>query len=312
MTDTATSVELCIVGAGPAGISAAIYAGRAGISAALIGCTPKFAGDYEIDNYFGFPETITGRELEERGLRQAARFGIAAECRQVLNVHAQENGRFEIRTADRAIDACALILATGVTRGHPNIPGLADFEGKGVSYCVSCDGYFVRGKPVVVVGEGNFAANQALDLLTYTHQVTLCLHGKPSGMDAGFTERLAREGISVVGQAVAKLEGGSGLERVVLSDGTALPAFGLFVAMGEASSGDFAQTLGLVREGNFIAVDREQTTNVPGVFAAGDCTGGFLQISKAVGEGAVAARSAIAYVKKQCRKDPAGAAAKGS
>lgn len=295
--------ELCIIGAGPAGISAAIYAARASVSCVLLGGTPKFAADYEIDNYFGFPETISGRELRDRGLAQALRFGAQHLDQLAVGLHAMEDGRFEIVTPSRKITACTLILATGVARAKPNIPGLADFEGKGVSWCVTCDGFFVRGKPVAVLGEGNYAANQALELLTYTPHVSLLLNGKPQAMSEEFRARLAEADIPVRPEPVARLSGGTGLELAALKDGPELPLHGLFVAVGEASAGDFAQTLGLERNGNFIAVDKEQATNIPGVFAAGDCTGGFLQISKAVGEGAVAARSAIAYVKKLCRKD---------
>ncbi len=296
------SIELCIVGAGPAGISAAIYAARANVGCLLLGGTPKFAADYEIDNYFGFPETISGRELRERGLAQALRFGAQRLDELAVGLHAGENGGFTIITPSRRIGSCTLILATGVARSRPNVPGLAAFEGKGVSWCVTCDGFFMRGKPVAVLGEGNYAANQALELLTYTPAVTLLLNGKTPSMDEAYRARLGEAGIAIRPEPVAGLEGEAGLSRAVLQGGTPLDIHGLFVAVGEASSGDFAQALGLERSGSFIAVDKEQATNVPGAFAAGDCTGGFLQISKAVGEGAVAARSAIAYVKKRCRE----------
>ena len=128
--------ELLIIGAGPAGLSAAIYAARAGLKTMVLGCKPKFAGDYDIDNYFGFPETISGRELQERGLAQAQRFGVATDCERVLGVHPLEDGSFEVKTEQRKLTACAVILATGVSRVRPGISNLADYEGKGVSYCV--------------------------------------------------------------------------------------------------------------------------------------------------------------------------------
>lgn len=306
------TTELCIVGSGPAGISAAIYAARASVRCLLLGGTPKFAADYEIDNYFGFPETISGRELRDRGLAQAARFGVRHVEELAVGLHVLENGHFEVVTPARRITACSLILATGVARSKPNVPGLSDFEGKGVSWCVTCDGFFVRQKPVAVLGEGDYAASQALELLTYTPHVTLLLGGKAPAMGEAYRTRLAEAGIPVLPGPVERLEGGAGLERAVLKDGQVLDIHGLFVAVGEASSGDFAQALGLTRSGNYIQVDREQQTNVPGVFAAGDCTGGFLQISVAVGEGAIAARSAIAYVRKHCRPQAARKDAKES
>ena len=296
----AESVELCIIGAGPAGLSAAISAGRAGIATKLFGRTPKFAADYEIDNYYGFPETIMGRDLHERGLAQAARFGVPAIEEQVLGLHMAEKG-FEVVTAKSKVLACAVILATGVARNRPKIAGLSEFEGKGVSYCVTCDGFFFKNKPVVALGEGNYAASQALELLNYTPHVTLCLHGKKPAIDEDFAARLKEAKVAVAEQAVERLEGENGLDRLVFKDGSTLEAHGLFVAMGEASGADFAQSLGLQTSGAYIEADHEQATNIPGIFAAGDCTGGFLQISTAVGEGALAARAAIAYVKKHCR-----------
>lgn len=296
-------VDVLIIGQGPAGLSAAIYTARAGMDTLILGCAPKVAGDYAIDNYFGFTETISGKELIERGRIQAAKFGAEIRCERVLSIHLLDDGSFEVVTEAGTVHAQAIILATGVSRVRPNIPDLARFEGKGVSYCVSCDGYFVRGKPVLVVGEGNFAANQALELLQYTPKVTLCTQGKEPAMNADFRRRLEEANIPIRTTSIQALEGDKFLEQVRFDDGTTLDVDGLFVAMGEASSSDFAYTLGLTRNGVFLEADCEQRTNVPGVFAAGDCVGRFLQISVAVGEGAIAARSAIDYVKKR-RKQP--------
>jgi thioredoxin reductase (NADPH) len=289
--------QLVIIGGGPAGLSAAIYTARANVDTMLFGCAPKVAGDYEIDNYFGFPETVSGRELIERGRRQAERFGAGIACDTVLGVHHGDESGYVIKTETREVAAKALILATGVSRVAPKIPSLAGYEGKGVSYCVSCDGFFHRGAPVVVVGEGVYAANQALELTTYTPDVSVVTNGKKPEIKPEFAAKLAAANIEVIEDKIEGLSGEPGLASVRLAGGRELPAHGLFIAMGVAGGGDFAQTLGLAREGAFLTVDGEQRTNLPGVFAAGDCTGGFLQISVAVGEGAKAARSAINYLK---------------
>lgn len=293
--------DILIIGQGPAGLSAAIYTARAGMRTLIVGCAPKVAGDYEIDNYFGFTETITGKDLIERGRAQAAKFGVEMRCDRVLSIHQNGDQKFVAKTEKDEIEATALILATGVSRVRPGISNLGDYEGKGVSYCVSCDGYFMRGKPVVVVGEANFAANQALELLQYTPQVQVCTQGKEIGMSEEFMNRLRESGIPVLERKVESLAGNGGLEKVVLDNGEEIEAQGLFIAMGQASSNDFAYTLGLLRNGQFIDTDREQRTNVPGVFAAGDCVGRFLQISVAVGEGALAGRAAISHVKETRR-----------
>lgn len=293
--------DILIIGQGPAGLSAAIYTARAGMRTTILGCSPKVAGDYDIDNYFGFVETISGKDLIQRGQAQAEKFGAQLLCDRVLSVHQSEKGSFVVTSENATYEAPALILATGVSRVRPGIDNLEAYEGKGVSYCVSCDGFFLRGKPVVVVGEGNFAANQALELLQYTPNITVCTQGKAPAMSAEFQSRLQESNIFILEKKIISLSGNNGLEAVVLDDGQTIAAQGLFIALGQASSSDFAYSLGVARNGQFIDTDREQKTNIPGVFAAGDCVGRFLQISVAVGEGALAGRAAISHVKEYRR-----------
>lgn len=294
-------VEVLIIGQGPAGLSAAIYTSRAGIATLILGSDPKVAGDYSIDNYFGFPEAIAGKELIKRGVEQAEKFGAAIERERVLGIHQGDEGAFIVKTEKREIAACSVILATGIERKVPNIKNIAEFEGRGVSYCVSCDGFFFKNKKIMVLGEGNYAANQALELLHYSREVTLCSMGKPLAMNPEFTGQVRSAGIPVIEKNISMLRGAGHLTHAVLESGEEIQTDGVFVAMGDASSVDFARSLGIFMNGNFIQVDDEQKTNMPGIFAAGDCTGGFLQISVAVGEGARAAKSAIDYVKKLCR-----------
>lgn len=290
--------DVLIIGQGPAGLSAAIYTARAGMKTMVLGCAPKVAGDYDIDNYFGFDETISGRELIERGTRQAQRFGTEVACDRVLGVHLGDQGRYHVRSEQGEYAAWAVILSTGVARVRPGIENLADYEGKGVSYCVSCDGFFFRQKQVMVLGEGNFAANQALELLHYTPGVRVCTQGKALDMGQEFQDKLRQSGIPVLERKIVRLVGEDGLSAVRYVDGEQDNVDGLFIAMGQAGTSDFAASLGLVMRKQFIEVDEQQRTNIPGIFAAGDCVGRFLQISVAVGEGALAARAAIEHVKK--------------
>jgi len=293
--------EVIIIGQGPAGLSAGIYTARAGISTAILGCEPKIAGDYDIDNYFGFPETVSGKELVDRGMKQVTRFGATINCDRVIGIHFDDTGKYIVKTENDEYRTCSVILATGVSRKKPPVPGLDKYEGKGISYCVSCDGFFFKGKRVVVAGEGLYAANQALELLNYTPYVTICTLGAKSTITDEFMKQLAAQNVQVIESGITSLHGDTNLERVAFTDGTELDVSGIFIAMGDASSVDFAKSLGIITEGNFIQVDREMKTNAPGIFAAGDCTGGFMQISVAVGEGAIAGRSAIEYVRNTCR-----------
>jgi thioredoxin reductase (NADPH) len=293
--------EVVIIGQGPAGLSAGIYTARAGISTSILGCEPKIAGDYDIDNYFGFPETVTGKELVDRGMNQVKRFGAAIDCDRVIGIHFDDTGKYIVKTENAEYRTCSVILATGVSRKKPPIPGLDKYDGKGISYCVSCDGFFFKGKKVVVAGEGLYAANQALELLNYTPDVSICTLGAKSTITDEFMKQLSAQNVKVLESGISSLHGETNLEKITFTDGSTLDVSGIFIAMGDASSTDFAKSLGIFTEGNFIQVDRDMKTNAPGIFAAGDCTGGFLQISVAVGEGAIAGRSAIEYVRNTCR-----------
>ena len=225
-------------------------------------------------------------------MEQARRFDVDIRCDRVLAVHPEAEG-FRVKTEEAELEACAVILAAGVSRVKPGIDNLSDYAG---------DGFFYRGREVMVVGEGVFAANQALELLQYTPKVTISTQGKTPDITQPFREQLKEAGIAILEKKITSLEGDGVLERVVFDDGERRDAEGLFVAMGQAGAADFAASLGLVKNGVFIEADDKQQTNVPGVFAAGDCVGRFLQISVAVGEGAIAARSAIKYAKKNCAK----------
>ncbi|PKL17599.1 MAG: NAD(P)/FAD-dependent oxidoreductase [Spirochaetae bacterium HGW-Spirochaetae-5] len=293
--------EVIIIGQGPAGLSAGIYTSRAGINTLILGCEPKIAGDYDIDNYFGFPETLSGKDLIERGMKQAERFGASISCDRVIGIHFDDTGRYIVKTENDEYRTCAVILATGVSRKKPPIPGFEKYDGKGISYCVSCDGFFFKGKRVIVAGEGLYAANQALELVNYTPDVSICTLGKESTITDEFMKQLEEKNIKIIGKGIASLHGDMNLEKITFTDGSEIDAAGIFIALGDASSVDFARSLGVITEGNFIQVDRDMNTNAPGIFAAGDCTGGFLQISVAVGEGAVAGKSAIEHVRNTCR-----------
>ncbi len=294
--------EILIIGQGPAGLSAGIYSSRAGIKTVILGCEPKISGDYDIDNYFGFPDSISGKELIENGMKQLSRFGSLINCDRVIGIHYDDSGKYIVKTENDEYRTCSVILATGVSRNKPNIPGIDKYEGKGISYCVSCDGFFFKNKKVIVAGEGLYAANQALELLNYTPDVSICTLGLRNSFSDDFAKKLSAAGIQVIEKKITSLHGEVILERVTFEDKSETDVSGLFIAIGNASSVDFAKSLGIITEGNFIQVDREMKTNAPGIFAAGDCTGGFLQISVAVGEGAIAGKSAIDYVRKTCRE----------
>lgn len=283
--------SVLIIGGGPAGLSAAIYTARAGIQATV---TYKDGGALEktdkIENYFGFADVISGPELLARGRAQAERLGAQLVQTEVTGVEYAEKG-FTVKTTAGTFSADAVILATGAPRATPPIPGVRELEGRGVSYCAICDAFFYRGKAVAVLGEGEYALEEARTLLPVAASVTLLTSGAPAPTDLP-------EGLHVDERPVAAVEGEDKVARVTFQTGDPLAVDGVFIAYGTAGSGDFARKLGAQLDGNKIQVSEDGATAVPGLFAAGDCTGGLLQVAKAVSDGAQAAMSAIKFVRK--------------
>lgn len=283
--------SIFIIGGGPAGLSAAIYAARAGIQTIV---AYKDGGALEktdkIENYFGFVDVVSGPELLARGRAQAERLGAQLIQTEVTGVEYAEKG-FTVKTTQGVFPADAVILATGAPRATPPIPGVRELEGRGVSYCAICDAFFYRGKAVSVLGEGEYALEEARTLLPVATSVTLLTSGAPAPSELP-------EGLLVDTRPVAAVEGEDKVARVTFESGDPLAVDGVFIAYGTAGSSDFARKLGAQLDGNKIQATEDGATAVPGLFAAGDCTGGLLQVAKAVSDGAQAALSAIKFVRK--------------
>lgn len=280
-----------IIGNGPAGVSAALYIQRSGMHAVMIGKDSGALGKaHLIENYYGLPQPLSGEELNRQGIEQAKRLGAKLIQDEVVGIGWQDG--FLVQTKQGEYQAPVVILATGTSRNAPGIPGLKEYEGRGVSYCAVCDAFFYRKKPVTVLGEGAYALHEAMELLPIASSVTLLTNGKEP-------RESVPKGITVCKKEIKALTGKNTLERVEFNDGSVLPAAGLFVAMGVATSTDLARKLGVQMEQKYIRVNEHMETNVPGLFAAGDCTGGMLQIAKAVYEGARAGTEAIQYVRKK-------------
>lgn len=279
--------KVIIIGGGPAGVSASLYTVRAGIDTSLIIYEESALDKAEnIENYYGFPGGISGAELKKRGLEQARALGVKILEEEVVGLAMdfsdQKQSAMEliVKTSQADHPADAVIIAMGSQRKAPDVEGIKEYEGKGVSYCAVCDGFFYRGKTVAVLGSGEYADSEAREL-----------------------EPLAAEVIRLEDISAIKRFSGNNdqdadrLRRVEFKDGTSKEIDGLFIAYGTAGPGDLAKKIGIMTEGSRIIVDEKMATNVPGIFAAGDCTGGMLQVSKAVADGAKAAASAIAHLR---------------
>ncbi len=283
--------DIIILGNGPAGISSAAYTARAGLDTMVIGRdSGALSKAGEIENYYGFPTPVSGEQLVRNGIDQAERLGVSVVSDEVLGI--SYDGEFTVQSKQGAYKAPCVILATGASRKSPRIEGLSKFEGKGVSYCAVCDAFFYRGKAVAVLGDGGYALHEAAELLPVVGSVTVLTNGREPSVE--FPEQ-----ISVNKKEIEALRGDSVLESIAFRDGSTQPLSGVFVALGVASSTDFARTMGAETENGRIVVNDRMQTNIPGLYAAGDCTGGMYQISKAVYDGARAATSAIQYLRSR-------------
>ncbi|MEE1031657.1 MAG: NAD(P)/FAD-dependent oxidoreductase [Ruminococcus sp.] len=281
--------NVVIIGSGPAGLSAALYILRAGFSVTVVG---KDNGALEkaesIQNYFGLEKPITGNELVEIGKRQVLDLGGEIVQDEVVGI--TWDGDYTIYGVKEKWQARAIILTTGASRRKNKIKNLEKLEGYGVSYCAVCDAFLYRGRQVAVLGNSEYALHEVNELLPIVGGVTLLTNGLEPEVEFPAEVEMIKEKIS-------ELEGEQFLEAIRFEDGSSLEVPCMFVALGTAKGSDLARKLGIQIEDNRIVVNEQMDTGLPGVFAAGDCIGGILQVSVAVGEGAKAALSCIRYLR---------------
>lgn len=284
--------DVIIIGSGPAGVSASLYTKRANLETLIIS---KGIGTLEkvnkIENYYGLEENITGEKLQNIGENQAKSLGIEIKKEEVMQID-YDNANFIVKTLNHEYVTKTVILSTGSNRKTLNIKGIKEFEGKGVSYCATCDAFFFRGKDVAVLGSKEYALHEAETLLSVANSVTMLTNGEKP-----IEKRL--ENLKVEEKKVRELRGIEKIEEIEFEDNTKKKIDGVFVAVGTASSSDLARKLGVKIEEktNNIIVNDKMETNMKGLYACGDAVGGTLQIAKAVYEGMVAAMSVIKYLK---------------
>lgn len=276
--------QIVIIGSGPAGVSAALYTVRAGIDTTVLTMGSGALRRAEsIQNYYGLPEAVPGAVLEANGIAAAEKLGVKFVRTEAFGLTFTD--RLTVETRDGDFPADAVILATGASRTAPPLPGLTALEGHGVSYCAACDAFFYRGKDVAVLGSGEYALHEASALLPVARSVTLLTNGAP--VTADFPPE-----ITIRTEKVETVLGEEKLAGVRLAGGETLAVSGLFLALGVAGSTALARKIGAEVSGSTIVTDDTMMTSIPGLYAAGDCTGGLLQVSKAVYEGALAGTEA--------------------
>jgi thioredoxin reductase (NADPH) len=298
--------DLVVVGAGPAGLTAALYAAREGISTLVVeraGVGGQAGVTELLDNFPGFPEGVTGADFANRLRQQAERFGVEILAAQdVVEVVVDDDYRVVKLASGQEVTSFAVLLALGSTYKRLGVPGEEDFIGAGVHFCATCDGAFYKGKKLLVVGGGNSAGEESIFLTRFSPDITIATHGPGLTASKVVVEKVAEnEAISVrPSTSVAAFEGNGKLSAVVLStEGKeAEEAFdGVFVFIGLSPNSAVVSGLVDVDAQGFIVTDAALQTSVPGVFAAGDVRAGATkQAASAAGEGAAVALGIRRYV----------------
>lgn len=301
--------DTAIVGAGPAGLSAAVYLSRYALSTIVIG--DLFGGtatkSHEIGNWLG-DEKITGFDFAQKAVAHAKSYGVPFTVAKVRGIE-QEDTIFALELDNGAVvHAKTVLLATGTEHRHLHVPGEIEFSGRGVSFCATCDGFFFKDKDVAVVGGSDSAAISALYLADIAKKVYVVYRGSVLRCEDFWKKRIEEHPrIEVIyGTNITEIQGEVGVQRVLLDEeynnSRELAVDGVFIEIGADPQIEFAEGLHLaIDDEGYVAIDRACATSCPGVWAAGDITTGsnkFKQIVTAASEGAIAAGSIQMYLKK--------------
>ena len=282
--------DVIIIGAGPAGISASLYTRRANLKTLVLYSDKSgLEKTDKIENYYGFEDGIDGKELYFSGIKQTEKIVTDVKKEEVVNI-VNEDKKFSITTSKNKYVSKVVILATGNKKNKPQIDGIDRLEGKGISYCAICDGFFYKNKSVAVLGNSKYALSEVNDLINVVKDITVLTNGKDK-------PEIRDDRIKLETKKIKEIEGKEKVEKIKFEDGSKMNIDGIFIAEGVAGSAEFAKKMGAFIKQNKIIVNENMETNIKGLYACGDCTGGILQISKAVYEGTVAGLQAIKYLK---------------
>ena len=300
--------DVIIIGAGPAGIQAAIHAVRKKCDVLLLGRIERSAlFSAHVENYACVEGVKTGEELLTAGIEQVKRFGATVMDDDVLQIHQDEEGFGLELESGVMIHGRTIIFANGTSRKKLKVPGEKEFFGRGVSYCVDCDANFYRNATVAVVGNASAAIDGAMTLTGYASKVYLVnreLIASPE-LIAKLKESTVE---NISGTWVSEIQGGDAVQTLVLENGENVSLDGVFVELGAKGAMELALEIGVQLDMDtmsHIDANKKTETNVAGVYAAGDITGHPYQMAKAVGEGCVAGMEAANFAKKQKRNEKA-------
>lgn len=292
-----------IIGAGPGGLSAALYLLRSNLKVAIIeGHMPggQVANTAVIENYPGY-SSIDGVDLATKMYMQVMDMGVEYFADFVKGVVKEDDGSFSIQLSDEVIKSRTVIIATGMKQRHLNVPGEEEFIGKGISWCAICDGSLYRGDDVAVVGGGNSAVHESIYLSGIARKVYLIHRRNEFRADAASVKLLEKipNVEMILSDEIKEIVGTDGLEQIILKSGKVITSQALFEYIGFLPNSEVVKNLGVVNSDGFIDVDEHYQTSITGMYAVGDIVNkNIRQIVTAVNDGAIAALHAVRYCRE--------------
>ncbi len=298
---TGSIIDVVIIGAGPAGIQAAIHAARKKIRVIMLG-RPQHSALYgaHVENYACVKGIVNGADLLATGLTQVKEFGVEAAPEDVLKIE-KEDELFKLELeSGRILNSRTIIFAMGVAKKKLKVPGEKELTGQGVSYCVDCDANFYRGTTVAVVGNQSAAVDGALTLLDYAN--TVYLISRKLDVSEKLFKRLKSSSVELIEPSWIKtINGEDTVTSISLQDNAVLDVEGVFIELGAKGALELAAQVDVsldTEQFKFIETNRKMETSIKGIYAAGDITGSPFQMAKAVGEGCIAGMNAAVYARK--------------
>lgn len=305
-TERQAPLDLIIIGGGPAGLTAALYAIRSRLKVLLVEkmiLGGQASTTFMVENYPGFPEGISGQELSDRLQDQVRRQGLDISWANAVSVKNKKQYR-EVQVDGKFLNAKAVIIATGTEAAKLGVPGEDEFRGRGVSYCATCDGPFYKDKNIMVVGGGNSAIEEALFLTRYARKISVVHRRDELRADRILAEKALADAKMYFfwHSVVEKISGRQKVEEITLKDlisnkKLTVPVDGIFIYIGSKANSELVKGTVKLDKHGFIVTDGQMKTSAPGIFAAGDIRAKTLrQIVTAASDGAIAADSARKYI----------------
>ena len=308
MSEEQNIESVVIIGTGPAGLTAALYAARGELQPLVLTGMQlggQAAFTYTIENYPGFPDGVGGAELGDLFQKQAERFGARVEFDSAVDIDLQSRP-FKVQTYNKQILTRTIIIATGASSVHLGVPGEVEFTGRGVSYCATCDGWFFKDKEVVVVGGGDSALEEAIFLTRYASKITI-VHRRDEFRAGALLQTRARDNEKIrfiLDSVVKEIQGDEKVNAVLVEnlktgELKTVKTDGVFIFIGHSPNNQMYKGKLEIDERGYLRVDQNMQTSVEGVFACGEAADGdFKQVVISAGMGAAAAISAARYIEK--------------